>query len=235
MKPAASLSSGCPAAPCSQNSTMDNKDGPASTMSTPFESAPATPNTAPTPFTPPPATHRVRLQEQGPIARLSIIPPLDATTFAELAHLLDTWNAPQRLNALALDMTACNIGPSVSTTENTAGKGLAEGRQNRVRERALTVAQERVLAALNRIKAPILGIAAGVVPPLGCMLLSSCDLLLAAEDSAFVREGGAGLAYHTSLRTGATGALPERISAHQAHRQGIVTWLAPEGQLAAEA
>ncbi len=199
-------------------------------MSTPFESASTTPSTTPTPLTTPPAIHRVRLQEEAAIARLIINPPLDAAAFAELAHQLDTWKAPQHLKALALDLTACGS----SAAEHTGGKGLVDSRQSRVRERALTVAQERVLAALNRIRAPILGIAAGVVPPLGCILLSSCDLLLAQEDSAFVREGATGLAYHTSLRTGATGALTERISALQAYRQGIVTWLAPTGKLTAE-
>jgi enoyl-CoA hydratase/carnithine racemase len=33
---------------------------------------------------------------------------------------------------------------------------------------------------------------------------------------------------------GTTGALTERLSAHQAYRQGLVNWLVPAGQLAAE-
>lgn len=202
-------------------------------------------NTPPGPATPPPGTpptpattataHRVRLVEEAQVARLNISPPLDAATLAELAHLLDTWNPPDALKALVLDLTACTGSASTPNAESAGGKGLLEGRQGRVRERALIVAQERVLASLNRLSVPILGVAAGVIPPPGCVLLAACDLLLAAEQASFVREGTAGLAYRAApTRLGTTSALPEGISAHQAYRRGIVNWLAPPGQLGAE-
>ncbi len=179
------------------------------------------------------ATQRIYLQEAAHTAQITVNPPLDVGALAELAHLLDAWRAPHGLKALALDLTPC--GANHTSIESAGSRGLLESRQGRVRERALTVAQERVLAALQRIRAPILGVAAGTVSPLGCILLSTCDLLLAAEDACFVREGKAGLAYRAGpARLGTTGALVERISAHQAHRQGIVSWLAPAGQLRAE-
>jgi enoyl-CoA hydratase/carnithine racemase len=179
--------------------------------------------------------HRVRLVKEKHIARLNISPVLDAATLAELAHLLEAWNPPPALKALVLDLSACAGSPGLPHAESVGGKGLLEGRQGRVRERALNIAQERVLASLNRLSVPILGVAAGVIPPSGCVLLAACDLMLASEQTSFVREGGAGLAYRVvPTRSGATGAIPERISAQQAYRQGIVNWLAPHGQLAAE-
>jgi enoyl-CoA hydratase/carnithine racemase len=166
------------------------------------------------------------------MARVSMHPPLDVGALAELAHLLDAWHAPKSLKVLALDLTPCASGLN---SEGAGSPRLPESRQGRVHARALAVAQERVLAALQRIPAPILGVAAGTVAPLGCILLASCDLLLAAEDACFVREGGAGLVYHaTPARPTTTGALTERLSTHQAYRQGLVNWLAPTGQLAAE-
>ncbi|HEY7348545.1 MAG TPA: enoyl-CoA hydratase-related protein [Ktedonobacterales bacterium] len=204
-------------------------------MNTPFDPNTPAPGTPPTPAAPSFTTHRVDIQETAYTARISINPPLDVSALAELAHLLDTWNAPPGLKSLALDLTPCGSGANAANIEGVGSKGLLEGRQGRVRERALTVAQERALAALQRIRAPILGIAAGTIAPLGCILLSACDLLLAAEDTCFVREGGAGLAYHAApARSGTIGAVSERISAHQAYRQGIVSWLVPTGQLRAE-
>ncbi len=180
-------------------------------------------------------THRVRLVEEAHVARLSISPLLDAATLAELAHLLETWNPPATLKVLVLDLTACANSISPPNAESAGGKGWLEGRQGRVRERALNVAQERVLASLNRVNAPILGVAAGIIPPPGCILLAACDLLLASEQALFVREGTTGLAYRVvPIHLGTTGAIPERVSAHQAYRQGIVNWLAPPGQLAAQ-
>jgi enoyl-CoA hydratase/carnithine racemase len=203
-------------------------------MSTPPEQTTPVSGSQATPAAAPIIAHRVSLQEAGHTVRISINPPLDVSTLAELAHLLDGWNAPSRLKVVVLDLTACGSA-STGSAEGASSKGLLENRQGRVRERALTVAQERVLVALQRTHAPILGIAAGTITPLGCILLSACDLLLAAEDTCFVREGGAGLDYHaTPARMGTTGALPERISAYQAHRQGLISWLAPAGQLAAQ-
>lgn len=184
---------------------------------------------------PPVATQRVQLQEQGQTARISMHPPLDVGTLAELAHLLDAWNGSPALKALVLDLTPCASSAAAASAESTGSRGVAESRQGRVRERALTVAQERTLAALQRVRAPILGVASGTISPLGCALLSVCDLLLAADDACFVRESGAGLAYHAApMRLGATGALTERISAQQAYRQGLVSWLAPSRNLPAE-
>lgn len=204
-------------------------------MNTPFDPTTPAPGTMPTPATPALTTHRTTLLEEPYTARISINPPLDVGALAELAHLLDTWQAPPSLKALVLDLTPCASGTNVANAEHTGGRGLLESRQGRVRERALTVAQERVLAALQRIRAPILGVVSGTVTPLGCILLSSCDLLLAAEDACFIREGGTGLAYRAvPARSGTTGALSERISAHQAYRQGMVNWLAPPGQVSAE-
>ncbi len=173
--------------------------------------------------------------EEAHVARLSISPLLDAATLAELAHLLETWNPPATLKALVLDLTACANSISPPNTESAGGKGLLEGRQGRVRERALNVAQERVLASLNRVNAPILGVAAGIIPPPGCILLATCDLLLASEQAIFIREGTTGLAYRAvPMHLGTAGAILERVSAHQAYRQGIVNWLAPPGQLATQ-
>jgi enoyl-CoA hydratase/carnithine racemase len=204
-------------------------------MNTPSEQPMHIPGTPPPPANPALVTHRVQLQEAGQTARISINPPLDVGTLAELAHLLDAWHAPSSLKALVLDLASCGSGANPASAESAGSKGILEGRQGRVRERALAVAQERMLAAWQRIHAPILGVAAGTITPLGCILLSSCDLLLAAEDACFVREGGAGLAYHSApARLSATGALSERISAHQAQRQGLVNWLAPAGHLTAE-
>ncbi len=204
-------------------------------MHTPPEPTTPSPGTTPAPAAPALNTHRFQLHEARQTARVSIHPPLDVGTLAELAHLLDTWHAPTDLKAFVLDLSACASVANAASADGAATKGLLEGRQGRVRERALTVSQERVLAALQRVRAPILGVVAGAITPLGCILLSSCDLLLAAEDTCFIREGGAGLAYHAApVRAGTTGALIERLGAHQAYRQGLVNWLVPAGQLAAE-
>ncbi len=200
-------------------------------MKRPFEPGASAPGASSTPDTPMPVTQRVQLWATAHMARLTINPPLDVGTLAELAHLLDTWSAPPALKALVLDLTPC----AAAGGESAGAKGLLDGRQGRVRERALIVAQERVLVGLQRIRAPILGVAAGTVPPLGCVLLSACELLLAAEDTCFVCEGGAGLAYRAApTRSGATGTLTERISARQAYRQGLVSWLASSRELPAE-
>jgi enoyl-CoA hydratase/carnithine racemase len=215
---------------------MAKKDGTTQPMSsTPSEQTTPLPGAQPTSGAGTQTAHRVSLHEAGQTARIGINPPLDVGTLAELAHLLDAWHAPSHLKAVVLDLTACGSGTSANNADGAASRGLLENRQGRVRERALSVAQERSLAALQRLSAPILGVAAGTVPPLGCILLAACDLLLAAEDTVFLREGGAGLAYRAApARAGAAGALPERLSAHQAQRQGLVNWLAPAGQLAAE-
>jgi enoyl-CoA hydratase/carnithine racemase len=179
--------------------------------------------------------HRVALHSDTSLAYLSISPPLDAATLAEVTHLLDTWHAPTPFKALVLDLTACAHSSMLPSTENGAGKPPLESRQGRVRERALTVAQERALAALARIRAPILGVAAGTVPPPGCALLSCSDLLLAVQDTIFMRESGTLLAYRTPpARLGTTGAIGERLSAHRAYRQGLVTWLTPPEKLQEE-
>lgn len=48
-------------------------------------------------------------------------------------------------------------------------------------------------------------------------------------------EGGSLLTYHThAMRASGTGPLVERVSAHQAHRQGLINWLAPADQLSQE-
>lgn len=202
-------------------------------MSMPFGSeAAASGAQKPAPITPPAA--RIHLREEAQVAYLSINPPLDATTLAELTHTLDTWQAPADLKAFVLDLTTC-AGISPATADGTAEKRLLESRQGRVRERALTVAQDRALAALSRIFAPILGVASGVVPPLGCILLSCCDVLLAAQEAVFISEGGSLLAYYVhATRASGTGPLVERLSAHQAHRQGLINWLAPADQLSQE-
>src|SRR5690242_14095095 len=102
------------------------------------------------PAQPPLAAHRVQLQEAGQTARISIHPPLHVATLAELAHLLEAWDMPTDLKAVALDLTPCGSA-NAATGENAGGKGLLESRQGRVRERAQTVAQERVLAAMQRL------------------------------------------------------------------------------------
>lgn len=200
-------------------------------MSTPFGSEAAASGTPKIPPMAAPAA-RVHLREEARVTYLSIGPQLDAATFAELTHTLDVWQAPEYLKAFVLEMTNCAANASA---EGAAEKRLVESRQGRVRERALAVGQDRALAALSRIPAPLLGVASGVVPPLGCILLSCCDVLLAAQETVFLCEGGALLAYraHTS-RASSTGPLVERVSAHQAHRQGIINWLAPADQLSQE-
>lgn len=201
-------------------------------MNTPSESSPPAQGTQSASSL---TTHRVAVHTEGPFASLHISLPLDAATLAELTHTLDTWQTPTPLKALVLDLTPCASISTLPGAENGAGKPHLESRQGRVRERALTVAQERALSTLSRIRAPILGVAAGIVPPVGCALLSCCDLLLAAQDTVFVRESGALLAYRApTARMGTTGAIAERLSAHRAYRQGLVTWLAPAEQLPAE-
>src|SRR5690242_19336213 len=122
-------------------------------MSMPFGSEAAASGTQkPAPITAPAA--RIRLREEARVAYLSINPPLDATTLAELTHILDTWQAPADLNAFVLDLTTCVTSANPSGAEGTTDKKLLESRQGRVRERALAVAQERALAALSRIPTP---------------------------------------------------------------------------------
>lgn len=202
-------------------------------MSMPFGSeAAASGAQKPAPITAPAA--RIRLREEARVAYLNINPPLDATTLAELTHTLDTWQAPADLKAFVLDLTTCATS-SLPGAEGAADKKLLESRQGRVRERALAVAQDRALAALSRIFAPILGVASGAVPPLGCILLSCCDVLLAAQEAVFICEGGSLLTYHAhATRASSTGTLWERLSAHQAYRQGLINWLAPADQLSQE-
>lgn len=200
-------------------------------MSMPFGSeAAASDAQKPASITAPAA--RIRLREEARVAYLSINPPLDAATLAELTHTLDTWQAPADLKAFVLDLTT---SVSSSGAEGAADKKLLESRQGRVRERALAVAQDRTLAALSRIPIPILGVASGAIPPLGCILLSCCDVLLAAQETVFICEGGSLLTYHAhATRASGTGPLVERVSAHQAHRQGLINWLAPADQLSQE-
>lgn len=202
-------------------------------MSTPFGREAAASSTQHTPsLTPPPA--RIHLREEARVAYLSINPPLDGATLAELTHALDTWQVPEDLTAFVLEMTNCPGAGSLAGAEG-GEKRLSETRQGRVRERALVVAQERAQAALSRIPTPMLGVAAGSVPPLGCLLLSYCDVLLAAQETVFVGEGSSFLAYRAPItRAGGTGALLERVSAHQGHRQGLINWLAPADQLSQE-
>lgn len=203
-------------------------------MSTPIGSGATASGGQHTPAITPPAA-RIHLREEARVAYLSISPPLDATTLAELTHTLDTWQASAREKAFVLDLTNCAGSVSQVSTEGAPEKRLLESRQGRVRERALAVAQERTLGALSRVAIPILGVASGTVPPLGCILLSCCDVLLAAQDSVFVSEGGSLLAYRAhATRASTTGTLLERISAHQAHRQGLINWLAPADQLSQE-
>src|SRR5579871_5386080 len=99
-KLAASLNNGCLAALCFLSSIMD-KDGTTQPMSTPPEQTTPVSGAQTTPATPL-AAHRVSLQEAGHTARISINPPLDVGTLAELAHLLDAWNAPPAAAAQAL-------------------------------------------------------------------------------------------------------------------------------------
>jgi enoyl-CoA hydratase/carnithine racemase len=186
------------------------------------------------------------VQESLHSLRLTLSPPLEAATLAELSHVLENWNPPPTLCALVLHLaplaSAAN-GLHMGSGEAANTKSLHETRQGRVRERALIVAQERALAALHKVSAPILGVASGTVLPTGCVLLSACDLLLAAEDAVFHANGGAAaLAYRTPApRLGAAAPPPwgvapptERLSAHQAYRQGLLTWLAPQEQIEAE-
>ncbi len=178
---------------------------------------------------------RVHLREEAQVAYLSISPPLDGAALAELTHTLDTWQTPEHFKAFVLEMTNCAGSISPTSAEGAAEKRLPETRQGRVRERALVVAQERAQAALSRIPAPVLGVASGSIPPLGCVLLSCCDVLLAAQETVFVIEGSSFPAYRApGTRPGGTGALLERVSARQAHRQGYITWLAPADQLSQE-
>ncbi|HEU5199627.1 MAG TPA: enoyl-CoA hydratase-related protein, partial [Ktedonobacterales bacterium] len=203
-------------------------------MSTPFGPEAAASGAQPTPSITIPAA-RIHLREEAPVAYLSISPPLDSATLAELTHTLETWQMPAHLKAFVLEMTNCAGSSSPASAEGAAKKRLEETRQGRVRERALVVAQERAQAALSRIPVPVLGVASGSVPPLCCVLLSCCDVLLAAQETVFVCEGNSFLAYRAPItRAGGTGALLERISAHQAHRQGLINWLAPADQLSHE-
>src|ERR1051326_6970879 len=111
-------------------------------MNTPSEPTTPPAGKASTPPIPAVAPHRAHLQAEGQTARISIHPPLDVGALAELAHLLEAWNEPPALKALVLDLTSC------ASAESASARGGAESRQGRVRERALTVAQERALAAL---------------------------------------------------------------------------------------
>ncbi len=183
---------------------------------------------------------RLQIQESQHSLRLTLHPPLEATTLAELSHVLEGWNPPPALCVLVLHLALPTHAPGGLPTgghEPSGSKSLHETRQGRVRERALLVAQERALAALHKVSVPILGIAAGMVPPLGCALLSACDLLLAAEDTMFCASGGAAaLAYRAPApHLGSVTPPTERLSAYRAYRQGIVTWLAPQEQLETEA
>lgn len=210
-------------------------------------SSPAQPTPGGTPLTPPPSSalpsaapaRHIQIQESARSLHLTLSPPLEAATLAELSHLLEGWTPPPTLCVLVLHLAlpSSAAGGSGSAHEAAGSKSLHETRQGRVRERALIVAQERALAALHKVSVPILGIAAGMVPPLGCVLLSACDLLLAAEDTMFCASGGAAaLAYRAPAPHLGSVTLPtERLSAYRAYRQGIVTWLAPQEQLETEA
>lgn len=203
-------------------------------MSTPIGPETAASGTQHTPSTTAPPS-RIHLREEAQVAYLSISSPLDGAALAELAHTLDTWQTPEHLKAFVLEITNCAGSINPASAEGAAEKRLSETRQGRVRERALVVAQERAQAALSRIPAPVLGVASGSVPPLGCILLSCCDVLLAAQETVFVGEGSSFLAYRAPVtRAGGTGALLERVSARQAHRQGFINWLAPADQLSQE-
>jgi 1,4-dihydroxy-2-naphthoyl-CoA synthase len=196
----------------------------------------STPSSAAQPTAP---ARRILIQEHPQHLRLTLSPPLEAAALAELSHFLESWNPPLALCVLVLTLS-CSVqsasGPHPGSGDVSAGKNLHETRQGRVRERALIVAQERALAALHKVSAPILGIAAGTVPPLGCVLLSACDLLLAAESTVFLASGGAAaLAYRAPApRLGAVAPPVERLSAYQAARLGLLTWLAPQEQIGAE-
>jgi enoyl-CoA hydratase/carnithine racemase len=184
----------------------------------------------------------MQVQEQPTHLHLTLAQPPDATTLAELAHLLENWKPPETLRLLILHLalgTPPNSSPQ-GPGEPSSSKHLPDTRQGRVRERAQSVAQERVLRALHHVSVPVLGVAAGTIPPLGCVLLSACDLLLAAEQAVFCTIGSttssaSALAYRASApRLGTTAAPAERLSAQHAARLALVTWLAPHERLEAE-
>ncbi len=211
-------------------------------MSSSSSSAQPTPGETPAPASTLPVTapaRRIQMQESQTSLRLILSPPLEAASLAELSHLLENWNPPPTLCALVLHLAlpaAAVNNLYAGSSEASSAKSLHETRQGRVRERALIVAQERALAALHKVSVPILGVAVGALPPLGCALLSACDLLLAAEDAVFQANGGAAaLTYRAPApRLGSVAPPTERLSAHQAYRQGLLTWLAPQEQIEAE-
>ena len=146
-------------------------------MSTSSSSAQPTPEETPASASALPVTapaRRIQMQESQTSLRLTLSPPLEAASLAELSHLLENWNPPPVLQIFRTYAWPGNIRELLN-----------------VIERALIVAQERALAALHKFSAPILGVAVGAVPPLGCALLSACDLLLAAEGTVFYANGGA--------------------------------------------
>jgi enoyl-CoA hydratase/carnithine racemase len=184
-------------------------------------------------------TRRIQAQESRHSLHLTISPPLEAAALAELSHFLENWTPSPTLCVLVLHLALAAqsaSSPQGSSRDASGSKALHETRQGRVRERALIVAQERALAALHKISAPLLGVAVGAVPPAGCALLSACDLLLAAEDAVFSANGGAAaLAYRAPApRLGSATPPAEHLSAYRAYRQGLLTWIAPKEQITAE-
>ena len=96
-------------------------------MHTPPEPTTPSPGTTPTPAAPALNTHRLQLHEAQQTARVSIHPPLDVGTLAELAHLLDSWSAPTDLKAFVLDLSACASIANTASADGAAPRACSRG------------------------------------------------------------------------------------------------------------
>jgi enoyl-CoA hydratase/carnithine racemase len=105
-----------------------------------------------------------------------------------------------------------------------------DGRLNRVRERALAIANERTMSALTAFAPPIVAEVRGEVNELACAILAFADLILASAESRFT-QGERG---HLGYQARAPGAPVGTLSARQALHAGLINGVCTPARLEEE-
>jgi len=106
----------------------------------------------------------------------------------------------------------------------------ADGRLNRVRERALVAASERAFGAMAAFPAPIVAEVRGEANELACALLAFADLILASDESRFAQGERGHLSYRGYRQTIQVSV----ITAHQALHAGLINAALSPAQLDAQ-
>jgi hypothetical protein len=164
-----------------------------------------------------PGVHRhLTVDMTGAIWRVSLPVAPPGPALAELDQVLTT--SPDSLpHVLLLRFAQLASAAAVAT----------DGRLNRVRERALSIASERAISTLAAFSPPIVAVVHGEANELACAILAFADLILASEESRFV-QGERGRLGYRGYRHGVPGGV---LSARQALRAGLINGAISQTQL----